>query len=59
MAVIEKARVLKLQRLEADCFADNAASIALLTKSWDSRTRGSGAGRCRRTELYATSSSLV
>lgn len=31
-AAIEKARLLGLRRLEADCFADNAASVALLDK---------------------------
>ena len=32
MAAIDKARQLGLARLQADCFADNAASIALLSK---------------------------
>jgi RimJ/RimL family protein N-acetyltransferase len=32
MAAIEKARLLGLKRLEADCFADNVASTTLLGK---------------------------
>jgi len=46
-AAIEKARLLGLARLEADCFADNAASIALLHKC-GFRDEGSRTGAIRK-----------
>jgi RimJ/RimL family protein N-acetyltransferase len=46
LAAIAKARQIGVERLETDCFADNAASIALLTKcGFRNEGRRSGAIR--------------